>query len=200
MLAAATSGPLLLSRRGVDGDYHWSPSILERPRSLAGTYYWQAGADAYNSDGTWAGTSYGPVRVLRVRMPRAWLERRRIPAMFGKAGRGTMFVSRRGIPRSVRRARFYWLVRVSAWRWGFRFGGTTHRRPGSRDGRNVVGFRRLSAYLPPALGQAEHWGGEHDLRLSTRFRWFAGPGYPPFNRIDVETVLLHELGHAAGNR
>ena len=39
---------------------------------------------------------------------------------------------------------------------------------------------------------------ESDVLLDVGTSWFAGPGVPPSDRLDLESVLLHELGHAAG--
>ena len=40
---------------------------------------------------------------------------------------------------------------------------------------------------------------ESDVQLrESGVQWFAGPGEPPNNKIDLESVLIHELGHAAG--
>jgi hypothetical protein len=30
--------------------------------------------------------------------------------------------------------------------------------------------------------------------------WAAGPGYPALDQIDLESVLLHEVGHMAGTK
>jgi hypothetical protein len=40
---------------------------------------------------------------------------------------------------------------------------------------------------------------EYDVRLNSRFTvWQTGPAYPSTNQVDIESVLLHELGHVAG--
>jgi hypothetical protein len=36
--------------------------------------------------------------------------------------------------------------------------------------------------------------------LRTGEKWSAGPGYPGLDEIDLESVVLHELGHMAGNK
>src|SRR5262249_30181790 len=41
---------------------------------------------------------------------------------------------------------------------------------------------------------------EQDLALNPAEDWAAGPGYPGLSQIDLESVLLHELGHMAGNK
>jgi hypothetical protein len=41
---------------------------------------------------------------------------------------------------------------------------------------------------------------ERDLALSADENWSAGPDYPALDEIDLESVLIHELGHMAGNR
>jgi hypothetical protein len=39
-----------------------------------------------------------------------------------------------------------------------------------------------------------------DLALRAGETWAAGPSYPGLSEIDLESVLLHELGHMAGNK
>jgi hypothetical protein len=39
---------------------------------------------------------------------------------------------------------------------------------------------------------------EEDIVLSSAMAWQAGPAYPTAWQVDLETVLLHELGHVAG--
>jgi len=41
---------------------------------------------------------------------------------------------------------------------------------------------------------------ERDIVLDPGVRWQAGPDYPGGEEYDLETVLLHELGHFAGNK
>jgi hypothetical protein len=41
---------------------------------------------------------------------------------------------------------------------------------------------------------------ESDVQMDTTpsAQWYSGPDHPPSDQLDLETVLLHELGHAAG--
>jgi hypothetical protein len=41
---------------------------------------------------------------------------------------------------------------------------------------------------------------ESDLALNASENWNAGPKYPALDQVDLESVLLHELGHMAGNK
>ena len=41
---------------------------------------------------------------------------------------------------------------------------------------------------------------ESDLALRADENWAAGPDYPALDEVDLESVLLHELGHMAGNK
>lgn len=40
---------------------------------------------------------------------------------------------------------------------------------------------------------------DRDIRLSLHVRWEEGPGYPSGIEHDLESVLIHEFGHLAGN-
>ena len=41
---------------------------------------------------------------------------------------------------------------------------------------------------------------ERDLALNSSEDWNAGPDYPALDQVDLESVVLHELGHMAGNK
>lgn len=110
-------------------------------------------------------------------------------------------------PRGVSRTRLRYLVSKSARRWRIRIVGYTRRSPNRVDRHNVIGF---SSRLPlTAAGQTRlattYVNGrpvrrEWDIRLNARLRWQQGPALPTGRQIDLETVLLHELGHAVGAR
>lgn len=40
---------------------------------------------------------------------------------------------------------------------------------------------------------------EHDVIIGAALAWQAGPAHPSAWQVDLETVLLHELGHVAGS-
>ena len=40
---------------------------------------------------------------------------------------------------------------------------------------------------------------DHDVAFNANVRWSLGPWYPDTNHYDLESVVLHELGHFAGN-
>jgi hypothetical protein len=108
------------------------------------------------------------------------------------------------VPAGVSRARFLGLVRNSARRWRLHSVGRRAGRPVFGNGRSEVGF---SDQVPrQALGVTVFGrrgpGGrrERDLLLRADLPWEPGPQHPTRGRIDLETVILHELGHVAGNR
>jgi hypothetical protein len=95
------------------------------------------------------------------------------------------------------------LARTTAARWGLRASRWTRLVAGVRDGHDVAGF---SPDVPEGvLGVETDFtsGGrvaEQDLALNPAEDWAAGPAYPGLAQIDLESVLLHELGHMAGNK
>jgi hypothetical protein len=40
---------------------------------------------------------------------------------------------------------------------------------------------------------------ERDMTINPAFPWNQGPRHPTLAEVDLETVLLHEFGHMAGN-
>ena len=41
---------------------------------------------------------------------------------------------------------------------------------------------------------------ERDLALRADENWADGPDYPALDQVDLESVMIHELGHMAGNK
>ena len=107
------------------------------------------------------------------------------------------------------------IARVAAKRWGLRLAGTTSRAPRSGDGRDTVGFAkdvpsvalgvtriRTVRYYRRENGRTRVVAErvvERDLSLAVNVPWHVGPGPPPSDEVDLQTVIVHELGHYAGN-
>jgi hypothetical protein len=172
----------------------------ERP----GTYFWQV-----HRAGPGAACEAAPVRRLtvvatpaRARAPR--LSRSLIPTSIGGSNHAAFTVRLGGIPRSVSRSRFLTLARITGRRWRLRFAGTRPGRPVLGNGRSEVGF--ATRYVPAdalavtIVRPAGRGRVERDLFLRADLPWQPGPAHPSPAQIDLETVLLHEFGHVAGNR
>ncbi len=197
--------------------------------SKAGVYYWQAALSMYGGDPT----VYSAVQSFTIVAPQGLgedgvLRRDGIPAWAGTRGSWSYRInSSYGVPSYVSAGWFHSLARLSAWRWGLSYGGTTSAVPGLRDGTSSVGF----SYMVPAgiLGvqstgfvRRTKWVRsckrvrgtrrcktvrrvvrvvvEKDLLISRSVFWEEGPAYPLSSDYDLESVLIHEFGHMASNR
>jgi hypothetical protein len=154
------------------------------------------------------------------------ISRRPIPRWIGVRRPWPFRISTVGIPPDVDPARFVALVKAAGARWGLPYAGTARHEPRVRDGRNTVGFAfdvprgalgvtsvQAIVYLRPGRIVCEagrcHRGKprvvrrrivEQDMRLAYAPPWEDGPGLPDAAHFDLQTVILHELGHYAGNR
>jgi hypothetical protein len=147
-----------------------------------------------------------------------------IPSRIGATNHALLVLALgEGAP-SVTRSRFVTLVRNSARRWRLDPRGPVKRIPRLGDGHNDVGFA-AALVSQGALGTTtllrQNYvrvrrvcaaGGcrttrtpagtrvvERDLALLPDIPWAQGPAHPTNEEYDLETVVLHELGHWAGN-
>jgi hypothetical protein len=205
-------GGIARSSSADPGLFRWDPPANASLRRRPGNFFWQA--RVYDDGGN---TTYGPVRSLHVVIPSSWKSRGPIPAWIGRRGTTRFLVSRVDIPASIGPARFYRLVARSARRWGLRAVGWTNRVPGNADRVNVVGFReipqsvlgleleryarvfarRRGSHARAYLGRIV---AERDVIVGLGIPWMKRGEYPDDSHIDLESVVLHELGHMAGNR
>ncbi len=120
------------------------------------------------------------------------------------------FVNERDIPgvtatefgAAVGRAAATWQA-VPGTTLGFAFQGFTNAPPTGMDGRNTLGFLErpdldrvlgaTSLLLDAATGALI----EADIFFNTRFQWSVAP-QGEAGRVDLESVVLHELGHFVG--
>jgi len=169
-----------------------------------GTYHWQVSGAA--PDGTCFATEARRLALVAATPASPALgalpvlSTERIPRSIGSSN-GTSFLIRTGgVPPGVSKTRFLTLVRNSARRWRLHSLGRRPGRPVFGNGRSEVGFS--TAQVPPGALGVTIFGrhGERDLILRADIRWDAGPAHPDRRHVDLETVLLHELGHVAGNR
>lgn len=186
--------------------------FVERP----GTYYWQAIGKTVDGSRTSASN------VLSFTLHAQHVPFL-IPPSVGRRSHRPFLVSRTGVPANVR-GRWVALAKRSAARWGLRFKGLTTRRAGVVDRRDVVGFaramprsklgitrevvarryrvRRVCSASGCRVVSRRYVGTvvlDRDVSLNSDYRWQPGPDKPGPFEMDLETVLLHELGHFAGN-
>ncbi|HEV8574296.1 MAG TPA: matrixin family metalloprotease [Dehalococcoidia bacterium] len=90
--------------------------------------------------------------------------------------------------------------------FAFSYGGTTNRCPSlvnecpgpqTYDSKNDVGWVKLSGCCTLAVTWFSTSRDEADMGINTRFKWSTGIPTPD-GRYDLESVILHENGHAAG--
>jgi hypothetical protein len=133
-----------------------------------------------------------------------------------------------GAPAGVAPDRFVALVRGVARRWDITTGGVSSGalRFARPDGRNGIGFANLD---DGTLGQTNTWSAkvyrrkrscrftsagrrcriirryvgrrivERDTAFDKSVNWQQGPAYPDGSQFDLETTMIHELGHWARN-
>jgi hypothetical protein len=101
-------------------------------------------------------------------------------------------------------SRYLALVRNAGARWRLHSAGPRRGRPVFGNGRSEVGFSTSEvprgALAVTIVGRRRFDGTrERDLVLRADIPWEQGPDHPTRARVDLETVLLHEFGHFAGN-
>lgn len=152
------------------------------------------------------------------------LARAPIPSRIGTSNHALLVLALGEGSPSVSRSRLTALVRNSARRWRLDARGPVKRVPRVGDGHDDVGFaaalvsqgalgtttllrqnyvrvRRVCAATGcrttrTPLGTRVV---ERDLALLPDVPWAEGPAHPTSEEYDLETVVLHELGHWAGN-
>jgi hypothetical protein len=184
-----------------DGLQTWTAPASSLLRQRPGHYFWQAylaGAAADESE-----EPVGPVRELVVTQPMAYRGRGRLFPKFGHRGGASFYLSSAGFPATVTGKRFQAVAKKTGARWGLKALRWTTAVAGQQDGFNVAGFS--SAVPKDVLGVETDYTLrgrviERDLALNADENWFDGPDYPALDEVDLESVLLHELGHMAGNK
>jgi hypothetical protein len=174
----------------------------------AGTYYWQVSRAA--ADGSCTATEARRLVLTAATGSRPdlgalpALSTERIPSRIGSTNGARYVIRTGGVPLGVSKARFLELVRNSGRRWRLHSAGTRPGRPVFGNGRSEVGFSTAQvprgALAVTIIGRRRPGGRERDLIIRADIPWQDGPDHPTRAQIDLETVILHEFGHVAGNR
>jgi hypothetical protein len=194
------------------------PALFEFPGSRwyerPGTWYWQVHGVA--ADGSCVASEVRRLVVAGATGPSPGsepgaggspaLSAERIPGSIGRSN-GMSYTIRTSVPRGMSRARYLTLVRNSGRRWRLHSLGTAPGRPVFGNGRSEVGFsttqvprQALGVTISgPVFRAGRRVGVERDLILRGDLPWQEGPEHPARYQVDLETVLLHEFGHMAGN-
>ena len=126
----------------------------------------------------------------------------REPVRYFISERGANGVSAADLRDAVARAARTWSA-VDTARVQFEFQGMTSARADVMDGRTTIGFLDrvdLEQVLGATSFMIDTTTGaitEADIFINTRFAWSVAEGGTP-GRVDVESILLHELGHLLG--
>jgi hypothetical protein len=169
-----------------------------------GTYYWQV--NRAGADGSCTATEVRRLTLtaaVPARPELAGLSQQRIPRSVGTSNGASFRIRTSGVPAGVSSARFLALVRNSARRWRLHSAGTLPGQPRFGNGRSEVGFSTTQvpreALAVTIIGRRRGGGLERDLIIRADIPWDEGPDHPTRQQYDLETVILHEMGHFAGN-
>jgi hypothetical protein len=169
-----------------------------------GTYYWQV--NRTGADGSCTATAVRRLTLtaaIPARPELAGLSQERIPRSVGTSNGASFRIRTSGVPAGVSRARFLALVRNSARRWRLHSLGTLSGQPRFGNGRSEVGFSNTQvpreALAVTIIGRRRGGRLERDLIIRADIPWDEGPDHPTRRQYDLETVILHEMGHFAGN-
>lgn len=179
----------------------WAVPANSVLRQRPGHYYWQAYLTGDAANG--AVQPIGPVQELTVTLPYADKGRGRLFPKFGHKGVASFYLSSASFPETVSGVRFRKVAKTAASRWGLKTLRWTNAEAGVEDGFNVAGFS--SSVASGVLGVQTDYVKrgkvvESDLALNPDENWAQGPDYPALDQVDLESVLIHELGHMAGNK
>lgn len=143
-----------------------------------------------------------------------------------KTNRTRFYISTSPRPATVGLERWEALVRVAASRWGMKVVGRRTGTPVFGNGINEVGFGavksdalavqvdtytqtfRVTRRCRIRAGRRVCFNKrvlvrrklrDRDIRVSRSVVWQPGPAKPSPDEYDLQTVLLHEMGHMAGN-
>jgi hypothetical protein len=169
-----------------------------------GTYYWQVSRTG--ADGSCTATEVRRLTVtgaLPAQPALAGLSQERVPRSIGTSNGASFRIRTSGVPAGVSQARFLALVRNSGRRWRLHSLGTLPGEPHFGNGRSEVGFSTTQvpreALAVTIVGRRRGGGLERDLIIRADIPWDQGPAHPTRRQYDLETVILHEMGHFAGN-
>lgn len=186
---------------GADPTLHeWRPDSGFLARRRPGTYWWQAYLVGPTADE--AADPVGEVERFVVTAPRRAAGR--MAPRFGRTNHQQFYISSVGFPAGVNPSRFRTIVKRSAARWGLKAHRWTSAVAGRADGFDVAGFGRVPtqalALQVDYVRKRDHRVVDRDLVIRPDLPWQLGPAYPAMDEYDLESVLLHELGHLAGNK
>ena len=132
-------------------------------------------------------------------------------------------------PEGVGLGRLQTIAARSAGRWGVAYHGQTATKPGVADGIHSVGFSeetpvgklavtvifKRNVYSPGKRHCKRRHGHrvchrgpprltatrvvDEDIKIDPGWPWQQGPRYPTDSQFDLESNLIHEFGHFAGN-
>jgi hypothetical protein len=180
----------------------WSVPANSVLRQRPGHYFWQAYLTADAATG--AEEPIGPVQELDVTLPYADKGRGKLFPKYGPRGaKKSFYLSSAGFPADVSGARFQKVLKTAASRWNLKALRWTSAKAGVQDGYSVAGFsNKLDAGTLGLQTDYVERGMvvERDLALNADENWNEGPEYPALDQVDLESVVLHELGHMAGNK
>jgi hypothetical protein len=180
--------------------HEWRANARFLARHRPGTYWWQPILAVPGQ-----APVVGQAETFEVIQPAANRRKRKLFPRKGRRGHGSFYLSNVGFPAGVTAERFEALSHSGARRWGLRARRWTAAVAGPRDGYNVAGFNpsvpsfALAVQIDYVVGPSRTIV-ERDLALRPNINWQAGPGYPAFDQFDLESVLVHELSHFAGNK